>query len=373
MKYFLKTYGCQYNVWDSVRIKYLLDHIGWQETSESESEVVFVIACAVRKSAVDRMLGKIHTWYDKRVVVTGCVLDDDKKKLDKKNVLYWDIKKPEKLKKILFEEYSDENFSLNSKSIDIEQLLELGNPKSAYLPIMTGCNNFCTYCAVPFTRGRETSRPMEEIIDDFKKLVAKGHKEIILLGQNVNSYNPTVISTSPEPPAGWTEGEEKSHDKLNNVKPFAMLLNELNNISGDFLISFTSNHPKDMTDDIIKAVRDLSKIKKEIHLPLQSGSNKVLRSMNRPYTKEQYLALIDKIRKNIPAVKITTDIIVGFPNETKEDFQETIDLFNKVNFTQAYINKYSPRVGTAAEKLGDPIPWSEKQRRWRILNDMQKN
>ena len=148
------------------------------------------------------------------------------------------------------------------------------------------------------------------------------------------------------------------------------MLETLNDISGDFVIRFTSNHPKDMTDEIIAAVRDLPKVKKEIHLPLQSGSNKILKAMNRPYTKEQYLTLVKKIKKQIPSVQILTDAIVGFPGETEKDFQETVEVYEKVGYFQSFTNKYSPRSGTAAFKLGDPIPWSEKRRRWKILNDI---
>lgn len=413
-KYFVKVYGCQYNEWDAARIKFMLDRFGFAESSEKDADFIIITACAVRKSAVDRMLGKIHNWQNKKVVVTGCILNNDRKRLEKNNVFYWDNKKPEELKNILHQCYSTlfeqdlESCKILKRDADpasgagrlasvqddnISELLSLGNPESAYLPIMTGCNNFCSYCAVPYTRGRETSRPIEEVISDFKKLVANGNKEIMLLGQNVNSYNPVVISTHREPTVGWIERDEKSHNEQNkshlnvipakaailkipdqvrddSVKSFTILLHELNAIPGDFIISFTSNHPKDMTDDIIGAVRDLPKIKKEIHLPFQSGSDKVLRLMNRPYTRKQYLALIDKIRKIIPNVNITTDVIVGFPGETEEEFEQTVDAFRKIKFDAAYVNKYSPREGTAAFKLGDPVPWEEKERRWRILNDI---
>jgi tRNA-2-methylthio-N6-dimethylallyladenosine synthase len=184
---------------------------------------------------------------------------------------------------------------------------------------------------------------MGEVISDVKSLISAGHKDITLLGQNVNSYE----------------------------YGFSKLLKDLNDLEGEFEISFTSNHPKDMTDDIIKAVANLPKVKREIHLPLQSGSNKVLQSMNRPYTIKQYLDIVKKIKK-AGKIDITTDVIVGYPTETEEDFEETVEIFKKIKFKQAYINKYSPRAGTAAYKLGDPIAWSEKQRRWRILNDLIK-
>jgi tRNA-2-methylthio-N6-dimethylallyladenosine synthase len=329
MKYFIKVYGCQYNVWDAARIDFMLKKIGLIPSTEKEAEIIFMLSCSVRKSAVDRIMGMVKNWKDKKVVIAGCVLENDRPKYLKKNVILWDSNKPEELNKILQLK--------NSISLPTNQVVN-----SSYLPIMAGCNNFCSYCAVPYARGREVSKPFNEIVSDFKKLVENGNKEIMLLGQNVNSY---------------------SFD-------FAKLLKTLNDIQGDFVISFTSNHPKDMTDNIIAAVKDLSKVKKEIHLPLQSGSNKILTAMNRPYTKEKYLELANKIKKGIPNISLTTDIIVGFPEETEEDFQETLDLFKKIDFKSAYINKYSPRSGTAAFKLGDPIPWSEKQRRWRILNEL---
>jgi len=367
MKYFIKIYGCQYNVWDAARIDFMLKKIGLTPSGEKEAEIVFILSCSVRKSAVDRIMGMVKNWQGKRVVITGCILPDDKPKYLKKNVILWDSKKPEELGPLLFDpDVSRENFSIRSKSI--RTIISEGNISSTYLPIMSGCNNFCTYCAVPYTRGREEPRPFDEIISDFKKMVEKGYKEIMLLGQNVNSYNSSsVISTHSEPTAEWIKEGEKSHHKESD---FTTLLKTLNDIPGDFLISFTSNHPKDMTDDIIAAVRDLPKVKKEIHLPVQSGSNKILKAMNRPYTIKNYLKLVERIKKEISGIKISTDIIVGFPGETEEDFQKTLEVLKQVNFTAAYINKYSPRSGTAAYKLGDPIPWEEKQRRWRTLNDI---
>lgn len=342
-KYFLKIYGCQYNEWDGAKIDYLLQKVGLTPSPEKDADVIFLLSCSVRKSAVDRVMGLVKNNMHKKVIVTGCILDNDKKKYEKKNVSLWDINKPADLRDILscHSEHSEES-SVAIQDDNFEKLLSEGSVNSSYVPIMIGCNNFCSYCAVPYTRGRELSRDFEEIVSDFKKLVEKGNKEIMLLGQNVNSY------------------------KYNFVK----LLKTLNDIPGDFVIRFTSNHPKDMTDEIIAAVKELPKVKKEIHLPLQSGSNKILKAMNRPYTIKNYLKLLEKIKEKIPNIKISTDIIVGFPRETEEDFKETENVLKKVGFEAAYVNKYSPRFGTAAFKLGDPIPWEEKQRRWRILNDI---
>lgn len=389
-KYCLKIFGCQYNEWDGARLDFLFKKIGLITAPEKDADIIFILSCSVRKTAVDRVMSVAKNNKGKKVVITGCVLEDDRKKYLKKNVLLWDLNKPEELIEILncHSEQSEESqkrdpsvalLPQDDKKIivnDIEKIFSEGSPASSYLPIMIGCNNFCSYCAVPYVRGREKSRPVDEIVNDLKKMIQKGHKEITLLGQNVNSYNPDIISTGSSPAnasvisTSRQERDEKSHSLQSKTLPFALLLKTLNDIPGDFQISFTSNHPKDMTDDIIAAVRDLTKVKKEIHLPLQSGSNKILKAMNRPYTKETYLELIDKIKQEIPGVRITTDTIIGFPGETEEDFQETVEVFEKVGYYQSFNNKYSPRAGTAAYKLGDPIPWSEKQRRWKILNDI---
>lgn len=331
--FFVKVFGCQYNEWDAARICRMLKDFGFVQSGEKEAGIIIVIACSVRKSAVDRLLGKIKNWQkSKKVIVAGCVLDTDKKKLAVKGAFFWDMNKPKDLVGLL---------GLDDKT-DVKKMLDSSTGAIAYLPIMLGCNNFCSYCVVPYTKGRERYRPVEETVKEFQKLIEAGFTEILLLGQNVNSYK----------------------------YGFARLLKRLNDLHGNFEISFISNHPKDMTIEIIQAVRDLPRVKKEIHLPVQSGSNKILEAMNRPYTKEQYLALIEKIKRNIPNIKITTDAIVGFPGETEKDFEETVEVYKKVNFSQSFTNKYSPREGTAAYKLGDPVPWKEKQRRWKILNDM---
>ena len=337
MKFFVKIFGCQYNEWDATRLSFLLKGAGLSESTEKEAEIVYLMNCSVRKTGVDRALSMAKNYLasGQKVIVTGCILEPDQKRFKEKGVVIWDGKDLDKIKG-LFNGFR--NIHLDSK---------FQIPNSSLIPIMTGCNNFCSYCAVPYTRGREISRPMEEILSDAKHAVESGEKEIVLLGQNVNSYN-----------------------QDNDKEGFAVLLEQINAIPGDFTVKFTSNHPKDMTDDIIEAVANLPKIVKEIHLPLQSGSNKILKAMNRPYTKEQYLALINKIKARIPEIKITTDSIVGFPGENEEDFQETVEVYRKVGFAQAFNNKYSPREGTAAWKLGDPISWAEKQRRWRLLNDI---
>lgn len=336
-KFFIKTYGCQYNEWDAARLAFALSKVGLSEAAETDADVIFVLNCSVRKTAVDRALGKMKNWQDKKIILTGCILKNDMPRFANKKAHIWDGNDIERLRSILDLKVTDHEFEL---------FLSLGQKKTNCIPIMKGCNNFCAYCAVPYTRGREISRSIEEILEDVKKTVRAGNTKIWLLGQNVNSY---------------------TDSRKNN---FAALLTQVNNIPGDFTIYFTSNHPKDMTDEIINAIADLPKVAKLIHLPIQSGSDKILKAMNRPYTKKQYLDLVDKIKKRIPSVQLTTDSIIGFPGESAEDFQETVEVFKKVNFSQAFNNKYSPREGTAAWNLGDPIPWEEKQRRWQVLNDL---
>jgi tRNA-2-methylthio-N6-dimethylallyladenosine synthase len=212
---------------------------------------------------------------------------------------------------------------------------------------MTGCNNFCAYCVVPYARGRETSRPVKEIISEVDNLAKKKYKEIVLLGQNVNSY--------------------KFGRKATN---FPELLNNLAETYPQITFRFLTSHPKDFSNDLIEVIAKNKNIYREIHLPFQAGSNKILRAMNRPYTKNKYLDLIKKIQKKVPDASFTTDVIVGFPGETEKDFEDSVDIFKKVIFNEAYINKYSPRPGTAAWKLGDPISLEEKKRREKVLRKL---
>ena len=336
-KFYVWVIGCQQNTHDGVILVEVLKRLGLQETSPEEADVIFIIACAVRQTGVDRIFGRIKNWQDKKIFVTGCVLNSDKKKLEDRNISFWNIEELNKLPKLL-------DLDIDEKA---QKLAEESLVASSSVPIMYGCDNFCSYCATPYTRGRERSRSKDKIIKEVRDLIESGKKEILLLGQNVNSYC--------DPESGSN---------------FENLLRTLNDQSGDFIIAFTSNHPKDMSEGIINAVATLPKIKKEIHLPIQSGSDKILKAMNRPYTKKQYLEIVDKIRKANPDISITTDVIIGFPGETEKDFQETIEIFEKVKYKMAYINKYSPRVGTAAYSLGDPIPWKEKQRRWHELDEL---
>lgn len=368
MKYYLWIIGCQYNEWDGSRLNFFMQKLGFIESSAEEADVILILACSVRQTAVDRILGRTKNWLPKKikgpmkptsfqaqpsklVIVTGCVLEADRPKLEGKGIQIFESGDLRHLFEIL-SEYFDDRFDY-FKVGDFRQVLADQNTQSQYIPIMSGCDNFCTYCAVPYTRGREKSRSLTDILSDANNLISKGHKEIMLLGQNVNSYKSNL-------PKHVDSGKQD----------FTLLLEKLNDIEGDFVVSFTSNHPKDMSEDIIAAVASLSKIKKCIHLPLQSGSDKILKAMNRPYTKSQYLDIVKKIRESGPEIEITTDIIVGFPGESETEFQKTVEVVQQVGYSQAYINKYSVRKGTAAEKLGDPITWAEKNRRWNVLNDI---
>lgn len=322
-KYFIYTLGCQMNKADSEKLAAYLEDQGYQPTNtDKDADLVAILACSVRQSAVDRIYGMFKKWNKRpelKKILAGCVLPKDRKKLENKFDLILDTKKLDILTK---------------KFTPLRRFYPV-----AYVPIMTGCNNFCTYCAVPYTRGRERSFPKEKIITESKKLVKEGFKDIVLFGQNVNSYQ----------------------------YGFAGLLEEVAQIPGDFWIHFASPHPKDFNDKIIDVIARYPKIAKQINLPLQSGSDKILKKMNRPYTIKQYLDLVRKIRKKIPDVAFSTDLIVGFPGETEKDFKDTARVFNRLEFDMAYIAQYSPRPGTAAALLKDNLSKSEKRRREKEL------
>ena len=217
---------------------------------------------------------------------------------------------------------------------------------------MTGCNNFCSYCIVPYVRGREMSRPPQEVIKEVKDLIRKGYKEIILLGQNVNSYNPQLNDLTTKQP----------------LKDFPDLLEYIAKLPGNFWLSFLTSHPKDLSDKLIKVIAENINICPYINLPVQSGDNEILKKMNRKYTIKQYVELVKKIRKNIPGVAISTDIIVGFPGETKKQFANSVKLFKDIKYDMAYLNQYSPRQGTASAKLAETVLHSEKEKRERELD-----
>ena len=329
MKYRIITYGCQMNKSDSERIASFLEKIGYQPAQkESEADLILVNMCSVRQSAVDRVYGlfpkfeKLKTKnYKLKTILTGCILKEDKAKFRKIFDEIW-------------EKTPVEKFRVPSK----------------FIPISNGCNWNCAYCVVPFTRGKLVCRSHDEILEEVKAAVARGFKEIWLLGQNVNDY------TSP----------------TNPVIKFPELLKLVNDIPGDFQIRFTSPNPANFTDKLIDTIARCQKVAHYLHLPVQSGDDEILKKMRRPYTVEQYKDLVKKIRKKIPDINLSTDIIVGFPGETKKQFENTVKLMKEIKFDMAYIAKYSPRPGTAAFQMKDDVPWQEKKRRENILRALLK-
>ena len=311
---------------DSERIISVLKKQGYLPAlKEAEADLILINVCSVRQSAVNRVYAKVNKYYKaKKIILTGCILKEDKKKLKDKVSEFW---------------HPDYYF----ECLPIHQ-----NKFQAFLPIMTGCNNFCAYCVVPHTRGREKSRKANDIIKEIKSLIKKDCKEIVLLGQNVNSY------------------------KDRNVN-FPKLLKKINDIKGDFKLNFITSHPKDMSDELIKTMVECQKLTKQIHLPVQSGDNEILKKMNRHYTASHYKKLIKKIKQKIPGIKISTDIIVGFPGETKKQFQNTVKFAKEIKFEKAYVSKYSPRPGTLAAKLKDNVSPQEKKTRWKIIDKLINN
>ncbi len=333
---------------DSERIASVLKNAGCKPASEiNEADLIIVNMCSVRQPAVDRIFGiaeklKILKKNGKKIktILTGCILPADRKMLSERFDLILDIDDLAELPKIL---KIPVRKSLQKDYLKIRP--EYISAFSASIPIMTGCNNFCSYCVVPYTRGRETSRPAKDIVCEAKNLVKRGYKEIWLLGQNVNSYKDESIN-------------------------FPKLLKLINDIPGNFWIRFTSSHPKDFSDELIDTMKKCKKITEYLNLPVQAGDNKILKAMNRPYTIEKYKKMVKKIRKEIPNIALSTDIIVGFPDETKTQFENSQKLFEEIKFDMGYILKYSTRPGSAAAKLKDNIPKMEKDKREKILTDI---
>jgi tRNA-2-methylthio-N6-dimethylallyladenosine synthase len=341
---------------DSERVATVLEDIGYLPASNlNKADLIVVNACSVRQSAIDRIWGQTQNFEKLKIensklktVLIGCVLKKDKRKFAKKFDLILDIKDSPKLPEILRKEtnaiirpwlnYYGDYLKIKPKH---------QNEFSAFVPIMTGCNNFCTFCVVPYTRGRETFRSAEEITCEIKNLIKRGYKEIWLLGQNVNSYNSGKIN-------------------------FPKLLKMLNDIPGNFWIRFTSSHPKDFSDELIDTMANCQKVTEYLNLPVQSGDNEILRKMNRPYIIEQYKEGVRKIQEKIPNIALSTDVIVGFPGETEKQFENTAKLFKEIKYDMAYIAQYSPRPETAAAKLRDNVSFQEKERRWKILADILK-
>mgnify|MGYP004706298705 FL=1 len=374
LKYYILTMGCQLNENDSEKLCGMLEKMNYTRTEEmSNADLVLFNTCCVRENAEEKLFGKVGEVKKQKenngtiIAIGGCMMQEEHivNKL-KQSYPYVDIifgthtlhKFPKDLYQAL-----EENKKIRD-IVDIDGEIIEGLPISrndnikASVTIMNGCNNFCTYCIVPYVRGRERSRSPKDIIEEVRLLASDGYKEITLLGQNVNSY----LRVEREKNIDFEEYE--------GVNSFATLLRAVNKIDGIEKIRFVSPHPKDFTDDVIDAIRDCEKVSKIVHLPLQSGSTNVLKLMNRKYTKEQYLNLVDKMKNRIPNVKFSTDIIVGFPGETEEDFEDTLDVVNKVCFEQVFMFIYSRRVGTPGDRMENQIPEEIKHKRFDRLKEL---
>ena len=361
-KYYILTMGCQLNENDSEKLIGIMEEMGYSKSEDIKNADLYVInTCCVRENAEEKLFGKLGELKkikeNKNIIIAigGCMMQEEH--------ITEKIKKSYPFVDIVFGTHTLHKFpedlyiaiTKNKKVkdvIDIDGEIYEGLPvkrssnKQASVIIMYGCNNFCSYCIVPYVRGRERSRKPEDILNEIKELAKEGYREITLLGQNVNSY--------------------KGGENYN----FANLLEDVDKIEGIEVIRFVSPHPKDFTDDVIDVISKSKKISRLIHVPLQSGSTNVLKEMNRKYTKEQYLDLIKRIKDKIPDVVFSTDIIVGFPGETEEDFEDTIDVVKQVNFEQIFMFIYSRRVGTRADKMENQIPEEIKHKRFDRLKQV---
>ena len=366
-KAFVHTYGCQGNVADSERMKGLLEAMGYVFTEDlREADLVLYNTCAIREHAEDRVFGNVGALKnlkaekkEMRIFLCGCMMQQSRvaEKI-RKSYPFVDVvfgthvmhRLPEFLYKSLSSGRKICEIPDSDGVIPENMPVHRDSEFKAWLPIMYGCNNFCSYCIVPYVRGRERSRDPRAIIAEARELVADGYREITLLGQNVNSYG-------KEPDYGYN---------------FSRLLRELNEIEGDFIIRFMTSHPKDCSRELLDTMAACDKVAKHLHLPFQSGSDRVLKEMNRGYTSEKYLELLEYAYSVMPDLSVTSDVIVGFPGETYEDFLKTVELVKKAGFTSMFTFIFSPREGTKAAKMPDPVPAEEKSKWFRELLDAQE-
>lgn len=363
--FFIQTFGCQMNEEDSEKLSGMLKRIGYTKTeAKEEASIILFNTCCVRENAENKVYGNLGLLKklkknnpDLVIGICGCMMQQ-KGMADKilKEFPYVDIifgthnsyKFPEYLNRVktegvqVKEIFDKETEIIEGIPVDRESSIK------AFVTIMYGCNNFCTYCVVPYVRGRERSRRPEEIEKEIKELVAQGYKEITLLGQNVNSYG---------------KGLEEEID-------FAKLLRRINEIEGLERVRFMTSHPKDLTEDVIMAIKECDKLCEQIHLPVQSGSDEILKKMNRHYDREKYMSLIKKIKEEIPECSITTDIIVGFPGETEENFLDTLNLCKEVGYDSAFTFIYSRRNHTPADRMENQVPDDVKHERFNRLVDV---
>ena len=381
-KYAVLTMGCQLNENDSEKISGMLEESGYTKTDNlAKANVIVFNTCCVRENAEDRLFGKLGEVKKYKenngtiIAIGGCMMQE-------KHIVN-KLKQSYPFVDIVFGPHTMQDFpkDLYNSIVEnkkIEDILDIdgniieGMPIvrddsiKASVAIMNGCNNFCTYCIVPYVRGRERSRNPQDIYNEVLDLAKNGYKEITLLGQNVNSY--LVSERKQNENLNLTVKKENGEEV--EVNSFAKLLRLINTIDGIERIRFISPHPKDFTDDVIDSIRDCDKVCNLIHLPLQSGSTNVLKAMNRKYTKEQYLNLVEKIKAKIPNIQFSTDIIVGFPGETEEDFEDTLDVVKKVGYEQIFMFIYSRRVGTVADKMENQIDEKVKHERFNRLKSL---
>lgn len=363
-KYLINTSGCQANELDSEKISWVLDTMGYESTQDKEeADIILFNTCAVRKSAEDKVFGQLGELKELKrrkpeviLGICGCMMQrEDIREYFLSKHKHIDLvfgtnnihKLPQLVSRQLETGKTIVDIIEDTREIDENIDAHRRYSYKAYVDIMYGCDNFCTYCIVPYTRGRERSREPETILQEIRRLVESGVKEVTLLGQNVNSYGKTLAMDYS----------------------FPDLLKDINDIEGLDRIRFMTSHPKDFTERLVEAYVELDKLSPHLHLPVQSGSNRVLRMMNRKYTREEYLEKINAIKKRMPNLAITTDIIVGFPGETDEDFQETIDLVKEVEFDSAFTFLYSIREGTTAAKIKEQVPDQIKHERFQRLLD----
>ena len=394
LKYFIFTMGCQLNENDSEKICGMVNKMGYTETDDiMNADLVIYNTCCVRENAEEKLFGKLGEVKKLKeargtiIAIGGCMMQEkhivDKIKKSYKYDVIFGTHTLHQFPKDLYEAIIENKKITDIMDIDGEIIEGLPIQRSdnirASVTIMNGCNNFCTYCIVPYVRGRERSRKPEDIIAEIAGLAKQGYKEITLLGQNVNSYMRVEREKAKQQEENDIDNRDdlvinqKIINKEDKIDSFAKLLRAVNKIDGIEKIRFISPHPKDFTDDVIEAIRDCEKVSKFIHLPLQSGSTDVLKEMNRVYTKEQYLELVNKMQKAIQNVKFSTDIIVGFPGETEEDFEDTLDVVRKVKFEQIFMFIYSRRVGTPADKMENQIPENIKHKRFDRLKKLYED
>lgn len=364
---YIRTYGCQQNVADSEKIKGMLANAGFGFVdAPDDADFILFNTCAVREHAEDRVFGNVGALKALKrrhpqilIALCGCMMEQE----HIANRIY----KSFPFVGLVFGTHSLHHFPelvynalMNGKRIfergnDDNKLYE-GMPVKrdgtfkGWLPIMYGCNNFCTYCIVPYVRGRERSREKNVIVSEAREMIADGYKDITLLGQNVNSYGKTI----------------------ENGVNFSQLLKEIDSIDGDYWLRFMTSHPKDCSKELIDTIADGTHISRHLHLPFQSGSDRILKAMNRHYDRKKYLEIINYAKEKIDGLSLTSDIIVGFPGETYEDFKETLSLIREVEFTSLFTFIFSPRVGTPAAKMDDPVPYSEKSKWFQELLAVQE-